>query len=482
MFVVLLLACAPVSVRSEPRAGAVPYDLTVSIVGSPEPVGHGDVLSLEITVVNLGAGIADPVLVQTSIPDGTTFEAASSTNGIVHHPEVGSTGDVDTTARSLESGDRVVVRLHVRVLAEAGTTIRALAEANGPDDGAFEANPDDNSGRTAVPVRVDGSSVDLELAIAPVGVVAGTGAPFGFDIVLTNLEADTAALGVVVRTGTPNGSTFATAIASGVVSPPAPGSRGDILIEFDAIEPGHTEVIHVTVNVTTIAGRNIDMMASVASSAADPELTDNLATASVVVFTSSAFRLDWDSPDPGSGIALPPPLHLVAGEVAAAPAPAATGGDRGALLGYNVYRAARPDVVPSAGNLHQSIPGTSTTATALASPGGTFFVVTAVYGDGESAASNEASADVPTARLSSVKVTASKIVANGSGFSATVDMFVDGIPFATEAVRKRSGARFVQKGTLVSGETIGGYLASHPVVLITLRNENGGVVAYRHPQ
>ena len=47
------------------------------------------------------------------------------------------------------------------------------------------------------------------------------------------------------------------------------------------------------------------------------------------------------------------------------------------------------------------------------SSGGSFFVVTAMYPTGESGASNEASADVPAATLTSVKVKPAKVVGKG---------------------------------------------------------------------
>jgi uncharacterized repeat protein (TIGR01451 family) len=484
-----LILATPMTARSfKPRAVPMSYDLTTEIEGSPEPVGTGEQLTLTITVTNNGDILADPVLVQSATPAGTTFASASSTNGIVTTPDVGASGPIECTARNLDPGDSVVVELVVDVIAEPGTTIDASANATGPDDENLEANPDDNSAETAIPVRVEGASVDLELDIETLGDEAGTGAPFEFDVVVTNLSEDTTAQGVIITTGTPNGTTFADAGAFGDVSAPEPGDQGDIIAEFASIEPGESEVLTVTVDVTGPAGSDLDIDASVASSSDDPDPDNNSAAVSVPVVNADIFTLDWDEPDFDADT-LAPPRHLVAVEGGAAKEffgrvekANRTASPRNTLVGYNIYRSTRPGEAPSPGNFYQSVPATATAATSPAAPAGTFFVVTAQYDNGESAASNEASAEVPAAVLSSVKVKSTKITADGTGFSATVQVFVDGIPFAAAAKLKKGGTRVIQKGALISGASLATYLASHPSVLITFRNENGGVAAYRYPQ
>jgi hypothetical protein len=39
----------------------------------------------------------------------------------------------------------------------------------------------------------------------------------------------------------------------------------------------------------------------------------------------------------------------------------------------------------------------------------------------------------------------------------------------------------VKKGALLTGQTVGAYLAAHPSVLLTFRNSNGGVAAFPYP-
>lgn len=471
---------------SASAGGAIPYDLFVTMEGAPEPVGTGELLTLSITVVNTGVGIADPVLVESAVPDGTVFESASSTNGIVHHPDVGATGPIDCTARNLESGDRVLVKLVVRVVAEGVSAVTATASATGPNDGENDADPEDNTGRTAVPVRIDGASADLQVSIDPDGFSAGTGTPFGFRVVVANRSTAAAASGVILRAATPEMTTLAELETSEMVDRPRPGHRGTVLCQFASIGPGESETVYMSFNVGGTPGRRVELTASASSSAVDPEPDDNVATASVGVVASTTFRLNWDTPDFGSGAAFPPPRHLTAtpgsashagiGDVAPADARGRT------LLACKFYRSARPDVRPSDGTYFLTVPGTATTWMLPAAPGGTFFVITGVYDDGESGPTNEVSVNVPTALLRSVKVTGSKIVGDGSAFSSTVKVFVDGIPFVEPSKLKKNGTRVVQRGALLTGESLATYLGRNPTVLVTFRNENGGVAAWRHPQ
>ena len=194
--------------------------------------------------------------------------------------------------------------------------------------------------------------------------------------------------------------------------------------------------------------------------------------------------LEWDAPDQNSSVPLPPPEHLRATPIGS---PAATGAEpilwrRGeGVKGYNVYSSSTSPVMATPENLFTSVPPNQTSVGVPTASGGSFFVVTATYDDGESPPSNEASADVPAATLSSLKVTSTKIVGKGASFSSTVQVFLDGIPFTSPA-KVKGTTKVTQKGTLVTGQTVGAYLASKGgVALVQFRNSNGGIVARRFP-
>ena len=176
-----------------------------------------------------------------------------------------------------------------------------------------------------------------------------------------------------------------------------------------------------------------------------------------------------------------PAAGAPAAGVPAAGAPEAAAFERqaGGPTGYNVYRSTTPNVQTTPGNLYTSVPPTVTTVPTPVGTGGSFFVVTATYPAGESGPSNEVSGGIPAANLGVVKVSAGKIAAKGTDFSDTVQVFVDGIPFVAPA-KVKARKKVVQRGTLLTGQTLGQYITRGKTVAITFRNENGGVATYVH--
>jgi hypothetical protein len=187
--------------------------------------------------------------------------------------------------------------------------------------------------------------------------------------------------------------------------------------------------------------------------------------------TGGSVRLCWDpaagdgAPPTNNRVCTPPPGSKC-GECAA---PAVV---RDAPSAYNVYRGTAPNVQPTPGNLFTTVPATQTSASSGVAPGGSFFVITAVYPtSGESAASNEVG--VKPATVTSVKVKPTKIVAKGTDFTPAVQVFVDGIPFASAATVK-GGKKVTQKGNLVTGQSVRQYIDSHGgSARITFRNASG---------
>jgi hypothetical protein len=105
---------------------------------------------------------------------------------------------------------------------------------------------------------------------------------------------------------------------------------------------------------------------------------------------------------------------------------------------------------------------------------GTYYAVTACYGQGESPSSNQVNGTVPGPALQGVTLSTKKIVAVGSGFTGAVEVFLDGIRFV-QAAKVKKGTKVTQKGTLVTGQTLGQYLQTGRPVEISFRNSNGGI-------
>lgn len=241
---------------------------------------------------------------------------------------------------------------------------------------------------------------------------------------------------------------------------------------------------------------------TIANGNADADFTADFGTQGVscnyrASLASIAATLAWQAPDAASTSEFPPPRALILAEntpakrspaqldeaLAAAIGFPPEGSQRvlgqrdGMVTGYNVYRSSTPGVQPVPGNLFAQTPATQTSLPTGAAAGGSFFVVTATYADGESDPTNEVSGGLTPAVLTKVKVSASKIKATGTGFSVTVQVFIDGIPFVSGASVK-GGTKVTQKGALLTGQTLSQYLTPGKVVAISFRNADGAIATY----
>lgn len=247
---------------------------------------------------------------------------------------------------------------------------------------------------------------------------------------------------------------------------------------------------------------NPRVVGTIANGNADADFTADFGTQGVLCnyrasLASIAATLAWQAPDAASASDFPPPRALTLAEntpakhsptqfeiaLAAAIGFPPEGSQRvfrqrdGMVTGYNIYRSSTPGVQPVPGNLFAQTPATQTSLPTGAAAGGSFFVVTAAYEGGESDPTNEVSGGLTPAVLTKVKVSASKIKATGNGFTATVQVFVDGIPFVGGATVK-GGKKVTQRGALLTGQTLSQYLTPGKVVAISFRNADGAIATF----
>ncbi len=195
--------------------------------------------------------------------------------------------------------------------------------------------------------------------------------------------------------------------------------------------------------------------------------------------------VSWLPPDPSAGNNAPP-LSLSVGDEArpSAAGPAPRRGDA-TLVGYNIYRSRVAKVAITPSNLFASVGPTQTSVGVPAAPGGSFFRVTACYATGEGRASNEAEepSRIPGPVLSRPpKVGPDGITLNGTGFTAEVIVFVDGIPFDRPAMVKAGNTKVRQTGNLVGGLSAQSYLRQSGPSELTIRNSDGGTTRVRIQQ
>ena len=187
-------------------------------------------------------------------------------------------------------------------------------------------------------------------------------------------------------------------------------------------------------------------------------------------------QICWDAPLQAGD--KPPPANARA--CASGEGAAGVGDDAGrgapSVRAYRVYRSSTPNVQTTPANLFTTTPPNMTTVGSTVAPGGSFFVVTAVYDEGESGPSNEVGVVPPT--VTTLKVKPTKITVKGRDFTDTVTVFVDGIPFVAPALIKANNTKLVQRGTLLTGESVGQYLDSHGGrARIVFRNDDGSLTA-----
>lgn len=192
---------------------------------------------------------------------------------------------------------------------------------------------------------------------------------------------------------------------------------------------------------------------------------------------ADAYSLEWLAPD-SSQAAPAPPRGLTAAKAADALKTAET--DGGARpVGYNVYRSRSRDVLESSASYYFSVRASHADTGPIVA-GGAYYAVTAVYADGtESAPANFASGGVGEGTIRIVRLKPAKVVAIGTGFSATVRVFVDGIGFTAPATLK-NGTKVIQRGTLENGQSVSAYLDAHGgEAALVVQNDNGALATFR---
>jgi uncharacterized repeat protein (TIGR01451 family) len=282
------------------------YDITLSIesrfmvpgkTASPLPPTQGDSLSYTISVANAGPDVAVGVVVTDLLAAGTTFLSVSSP-GTCMAPAVGTAGTVTCTLPDIVAGQTVFVVVTVQVIGTPGTILSNTATVT--SSGSADQNPANNSATfsaTVVPASPDLSitKVDTQDPVPQDGQLVYT-------ITIFNAGPGTAD-DVVFTDSTPAGTTFAFLGSSlGSCASLAPGGTGAVSCNLGSVPSGFSVQVTFGLNVIAVAGTTITNTASVSTSSADPDLSNNSATQTTGV-SVGAGRADLsitmtDSPDP----------------------------------------------------------------------------------------------------------------------------------------------------------------------------------------
>ncbi len=458
-------------------------DLAVNIDFLRDQVPAFGQLVTMVIVRNQGPMLATDVEIRSPTPQGTVFLSAYSSQGDVTGPAEGATGDVRCVVDTIPNDKVVVLTIVMRVTAPVGARLDTIGGAS-----ASSEDPDtrNNGARATARVVEAGPVADVAIAFTNPPERVTTDSLLTYVVEIHN-DGPTLAEGVVALVPVPRIARFVSATAErGMLRTPPPGRMGPVGWSPETLTPGESLSLTVTVRVGGRTGVPLVATALVASNATDGMLSNNAALASTRVQTLGDAVLQWDPPDPDSG-GNTPPLNVVvdpnASSGAAAKGAVATDATRSDSppICYNVYVSEEENVQTTPENLFTSVPANQTTTTVPIAPSGSFFTVTAEYPDGESPASNsDGAGDQPGAALTSMKVAGEKITAKGSGFTDTVEILLDGIPFRDPAKVKAGNSKAIQKGSLVVDMTVEQYMATGTEFLIIVRNSDGGFSVWEY--
>lgn len=457
-------------------------DMQIEKTATPTTVTPGSAITYTITATNIGSANAPDVSVTDATPTGTKFVSASaSTGGTLSVPPQNGTGSISCTwAGNTPPGQSRTLTIVVDVddSVEDGTNIVNTASTASL---AFETDFQNNTDSATVAVSTSTSvlSADVELTVSPIPTEIDTGEQLVYSMIVRNNGPDTAE-DVLLRTSSPLGTRVVSVTSTqGVVASPPPGGIGLVEVVIGDIPSGSAVTVVFTVNVVAEGDEEVQIGIVIESATNDPVAGNNSASGSTEVNAGRDVLLTWDPPLPSDGDERNPPLHLQTQNVTKDsqwPRASKFLELRNTLVGYNIYRSNSPNAGPLPSNFFTSVPAGTTTVVAPTAPGGSFFVVTANYPNGESDGTNDASGGLPEPEIETFQIKGNKIVINGAGFTDDVTVFIDGIPFTKDAKVKKSNTRVQQKGRLLTGQSVTDYLNQQGgVILVSVLNEDTGI-------
>ncbi len=447
--------------------------LSLSKIGTPDPVVPGNQLTYTLTVTNSGPSPAANTIVTDATPTNTTFASASAPAGwTITAPAAGSAGTVQFSNASLAVGTyTLTLVVNVNPGAPAPGTISNTATV---------ASPTDVNGDTASTSTNTSPAQNLTISKNGPGSV-GQNQDIAYSIAVNNpgpLNAST----VTVTDPTPANTTFVSAnVPPGwTVTTPAVGGTGTITFANPSL-PAGTYTLNLTLHVTAAAavGSTVTNTATLASPS-DSNPTDNVATSAAIVrnpvptvvksFTPASVPIAGDSTlslvitnnaaVALSALALSDPLPT---PVVVSPAPAATNTCGGTLSAV----AGSATVALTAGTLAAG-PGTTCTITVKvrSATAGTFVNTTGNISATQTGTGSGATATLDVAALLTAPVTKSFSPASvGAGGTSVMTIAftnpnaaaVTGVAFTDNYP---SGLTNVPTGLVIAANTCGGTLTA----------------------
>jgi uncharacterized repeat protein (TIGR01451 family) len=145
------------------------------------------------------------------------------------------------------------------------------------------------------------------------------------------------------------------------------------------------------------------------------------------------------------------------------------------VSGFNIYKSDSSPVATTPDNLWKTVPAGTQNTDMPAAPAGSFYVVTTLWDCSgtivESNGSNQAG--IPAGPTLTKLIVTGKIKITGTGFTTSIQVFVDGIGFVKHP--RINGSTVIQKGRLTNGNTIAGTVTTGKTVNVSVQNSDGGL-------
>jgi uncharacterized repeat protein (TIGR01451 family) len=244
-------------------------DLGVTLVDSADPVLVGDSFNYDLTVSNVGPDPATGVTLALSLPAETAFVSAPA--GCAHSGEA-SDGTVtcDIGDLAVEGSAALTVSVQALVSGETPALATATVDSNEVDANLSNNQASEETTIESLPVP----QADLAVTVTMPDVSLDLGEELAtFNVVVTNNGPDSGEVVVAVNT-LPAGFTMVSATsAAGTCTEAA----GVISCAFGSMANGQSATITVVATPSTFGA--FVFQATVGSTTADPDLTNNVAQA-----------------------------------------------------------------------------------------------------------------------------------------------------------------------------------------------------------
>jgi uncharacterized repeat protein (TIGR01451 family) len=280
--VAVLVSAIVLLAPAAPAAASPGADLSVTKTDSPDPVSAGSDITYSITLTNAGPDASTSISLSDATPANTTFVSFQAPAGwTATTPAVGGTGTVTATNPTLAFGASAGFTLVVNV--SSATPIATIVTNTATVTSADDPNAANNSA-TATTTVGSGADLSVTKSDSPDPVVASGNLTYA--ILVQNAGPETAT-NASLSDAVPTNSTFVSLVAPAgwsCTSPPV-GGTGSISCLNPSVLSGASAAFTLVVNVNaaTPDGTTISNTASVSSSIADSNPSNDSATATTLV-------------------------------------------------------------------------------------------------------------------------------------------------------------------------------------------------------